>query len=136
MKSIPALSQIQDWAQCINGNNQYVYTPRGKIDADCLNVLQSLHTIRGIQSDVQQEVEWFSSPCNKPETVVEHPTDDQITVPQEFLYDRRYGEIKEPYGMSASELTMLCVDRWVSSDHTCWLMKILNRDQDETFLFT
>ena len=114
-------------------SNQYVQTSRGKVDNDCLNILRRFHTMRSIQDDVQQEVGSFSSPCNRPEAVVEHPTATQIAVLQEFLYCRRYNKIREPYGMSANELAMVCVDRWISSDHICWLMKILNQDQDETF---
>ena len=133
IKSLPAESQLREWAKHIHGPNQYVQTSRGKVDNDCLNILRRFHTMRSIQDDVQQEVGWFSSPCNRPETVVEHPTATQIAVLQEFLYCGRYDEIREPYGMSANELAMVCADRWISSDHICWLMKTLNQDQDETF---
>ncbi len=35
--------------------------------------------------------------------------------------------------MSANELAMICGNRWVSSDHICWLMKTLNMPQSDTY---
>ena len=136
--SLPAESQIHNWKNSlsvkgITGTWKYIETSKGKLDVDCLNRLLMYHTVRRIQTAVQEEVNWFGRPFNKPATVVQHPPAAHVAAFQELLYFQRYDQISQTTGMSPNELAMLCVDRWVSCDHICWLMANLNKAQDKTF---
>lgn len=72
--------------------------------------------ISSIQAAVQQEVTWFSKSYNKPQTVSKHPSPSLIEDFQKMLYFNRYDKICEENGMTAMELAMVCVNRWISSD--------------------
>ena len=120
--SLPAESQIHNWKNSlsvkgITGTWKYIETSKGKLDVDCLNRLLMYHTVRRIQTAVQEEVNWFGRPFNKPATVVQHPPAAHVAAFQELLYFQRYDQISQTTGMSPNELAMLCVDRWVSCDH-------------------
>ena len=49
-----------------------------------------------------------------------------------MLYSNRYDTICEQHGMTAIELSMVCVNRWVSSDYIAWMMKTLTESQSDT----
>ena len=127
VKSLPLESQIGQWkkeiAEDVHSTWVYKETSNGKADATCLNNLSAIYTAKNIQVAVEEELRWFSQPYSKPETVVQHPPSSNIQEFQEFLYCNRYDTIVQPQDMSANELAMICVNRWVSSDHVCWLMK-------------
>ena len=80
---------------------------------------------------VQQEQFYFSEKSTKPQMVVEHPCASSIAKFQELLYTNRSDEILQPYNMSPSELSRLCVDRWMSDDHMLWMTKMLNNMQTD-----
>ena len=135
--SLPGKSQLQEWRRAIDKQDttqwKYMETSKGRLDIDCLNQLTRFHTGRNIQAAVEEEIQWFARPFNKPEIAVEHSTASSISSFQNFLYCKRYDEISKPYGLSSDELSKLCTDRWVSSDHVCWLMANLNQIQVITY---
>ena len=114
--SLPGKSQLQEWRRAIDKQDttqwKYMETSKGRLDIDCLNQLTRFHTVRNIQAAVEEEIQWFARPFNKPETVVQHPTASSISGFQNFLYCKRYDEISKPYGLSSDELSKLCTERW------------------------
>ena len=112
---------------------QYIETSLGRLDMNCIDILLKLHTAKGIQAAVEQETNWFSRTYSKPQTVSQNPPVSLIASFQNMLYCNRYDEIREPHSMSANELAMVCVNRWISSDHICWLMKTLTDSQMHTY---
>lgn len=136
LSSLPSKSQIHQWKTVIDhpasGRTSYIETCYGKVDLNCINHLTRLHTAKDIQKSVEEELKWFSQPYRKPETVVEHPPANHVAKFQRLLYCERYDEILKYCEMSPNELAMLCLYRWVSSDHICWLMRTLNNLQNNT----
>ena len=82
---------------------------------------------------VEQELSWFAEKYTKPQLVVEHPCASSIAKFQELLHTNRNDEILQPCNMSPSELSRLCVDRWMSDDHMLWMTKILNGMHTDTY---
>ncbi len=134
---LPPESQLREWKKkigtSVDGTWKYVETGKGKLDASCIDQLLKLNTAKQIQQSVEEEIKWFCQQHSQPETVVDHPPASQIEKFQELLYCNRYDAIQKPYDMSANELAMLCADRWVSSDHICWLVNTLNNSQNDTY---
>lgn len=94
---------------------RYIETSLGRLDMDCIDILLKLHTAKGIQAAVEQEIDWFSRTYSKPQTVSQNPPLSLIACFQNMLYSNRYDEIREPHSMSANELAMVCVNRWKPS---------------------
>jgi hypothetical protein len=62
----------------------------------------------------------------KPQAVAEHPLATVISNFQRMLYSTKYDEAISPHGITPTELSMICGNRWLSDDHMTWLMKELN----------
>ena len=139
LKSLPSKNQLSTWkdeltsGQNISGQWKYIETSFGRFDVNTINTLLKFHVAKGIKSAVEQEVNWFSRSYNKPRTVSQHPSASVISDFQEILYSSRYDDICEPIGMAATELARLCVNRWLSDEHICWLMKKLTDSQNHTY---
>lgn len=137
VKSLPSEYQLSSWKQDILNNGsmkwRYIETSLGRLDTNCIDILLKLHTAKGIQAAVEQEMNWFSRTYNKPQTVSQHPPASLIANFQNMLYSNRYDEIRQPHLMSANELAMVCANRWISSDHICWMMKTLTDSQVDTY---
>ena len=137
MKSLPSENQPSIWKDQLRQNGagewQYVETSFGKFDQNTIDIMVKFHTAKGIKSAVEQEVAWFSRAYSKPHTVSQHPPASIISDFQELLYSNRYDEICQPHGMPATELATICVNRWLSDDHICWLMKTLTDSQTDTY---
>ena len=112
---------------------KHIATLSGTLAINDINHLLKLHTAKNIQAAVQQEVTWFSKSYNKPQTVSKHPSPSLIEDFQKMLYFNRYDKICEENGMTAMELAMVCVNRWISSDHITWIMKALTEAQKDTY---
>ena len=142
LSSLPSKSQIHQWKTVIDHpaskRTSYIETCYEKVDLNCINHLTRLHTAKDIQKSVEEELlKWFSQPYRKPETVVEHPPANHVAKFQRLLYCERYDcyivkEILKYCEMSPNELAMLCMYRWVSSDHIRWLIRTLNNLQNNT----
>ena len=137
MKSLPSENQLSIWKDQLRQNGagewQYVETSFGKFDQNTIDIMLKFHTAKGIKSAVEQEVAWFSRAYSKPHTVSQHPPASIISDFQELLYSNRYDEICQPHRMPATELATICVNRWLSDDHICWLMKTLTDSQTDTY---
>ena len=134
VSSLPSKSQTISWKKKISSANppSHINTLFGRVDLACIDQLASLNTAKEIQKAVQEELEWFSLPYPKPETVGEHPPPCQVKKLQTLLYCERHDKILKSCDMSPNELAALCVNRWVSTDHMCWLVRALNNLQSDT----
>ena len=135
VKSLPSEVQLHAWEKDIknNGRMKYIETFSGTLDISCIKILLKLHIAKNIQAAVQQGINWFSKSYTKPQTVSNHPPPSLIEDFQKMLYFNRYDEIIEQNDMTAMELAMVCVNRWVSSDHITWVMKVLTESQKDTY---
>ena len=103
------------------------------MDLQTIQTLLKIHSVKKIKKAVEQELPWFAEKYTKPQTVVEHPCASPLAKFQELLYTNRNDEISQPCNMSPSELSRLCVDRWMSDDRMLWMTKILNNLQTDTY---
>ena len=91
-----------------------------------------LNRAKSIKAAVQKEIKWFAAPYDIPATV-HHPRASSIEQFKDLLNSVRYDKVILPYGMSANELSTICLDRWLSCDPIRWLMKSLNGPRSHTY---
>ena len=100
VKSLPQEYQLNSWKHAILNNGgmiwRYIETSLGRLDKNCIDIILKLHTAKGIQAAVQQEIDWYSMTYSKLPTVSQNPEASLIASFQNMLYSNRYDEIREP----------------------------------------
>ena len=113
VKSLPPEYQLNSWKRDILNNGgmiwRYIETSLGRLDRNCIYILSKLHTPKGIQAAVKQEIDWFSRTYSKLQTLSQNPPVSLVASFQNMLYSNRYDELCEPHSMSTNELAMVCV---------------------------
>ena len=114
---VKSKSKIISWKKKIGRANSTCHTDTlfRRVDLGCIDQLASLNTRRIGMA--------FTS---KPKTrnCRGTPTSArQVGKLQTLLCCERHDEILKSCDMSANERAALWVNRWLSSDHVCWLMK-------------
>ena len=104
----------------------------GNLVSDVFKMLK-IHEIKNIKAAVEREIVWFSEDYTKPQTVSENPPAAAITSFQKMLYSSKYDEAIRPHGITPTELSMICDNRWLSDDHITWLMKELTDSGTDTY---
>ena len=134
LNSIPPESQLKEWKKQM-GNSQacYAETASGNFNLSSIQNMLKIHEIKNIKAAVEREVVWFSQDYVKPQTVAEHPPAKVIMNFQKMLYSNKYDEAILPHGITPTELSMICGNRWLSDDHMTWLMKELNHSGSDTY---
>ena len=136
LNSVPPESQLKDWKEQIvqlRGQTCYAETPSGKFSLRSIQNMLKIHEVKNIQAAVEQEIVWFSQDYAKPQAVAEHPPATVILNFQRMLYSTKYDEAISPHGITPTELSMICGNRWLSDDHMTWLMKELNTSETDTY---
>ena len=139
MSYIPPEHQLIQWKEQItrSGSEEqkywYAETTSGKMDLPTIQTLLRFHSATKIKKAVEQELSWFAGKYAKPQMVVEHPCASTVAKFQELLYTNRNDEMLQHCNMSPNELSRLCLNRWISDDHICWMTNILNRSQTDTY---
>ena len=134
LNSIPPESQLKEWKeQIIERKCQtcYAETPSGKFSLSSIQNMLKIHDIK--KAAVEREIVWFSQDYTKPQAVAEHPSVTVILNFQKMLYSKKYDEAISPHGITPTELSMICGNRWLSDDHMTWLMKELTDSGTDTY---
>ena len=134
LNSIPPESQLKEWkTQMGKTLTCYAETPSGNFDLSSIQNMIKIHEIKNVKAAVEQEIVWFSQDYTKPQTVAEHPPDTVIMNFQKMLYTYKYDEAIPPHGITPTELSMICGNRWLSDDHMTWIMKELTDSGTDTY---
>lgn len=136
LNSIPPEGQLKEWKEEIMKRNDqacYAETPSGKFSLGSIQNMLKIHEIKNMKAAVEREIVWFSQDYAKPRAVTEHPPAKAITNFQQMLYLHKYDESIRPHGITPTELSMICGNRWLSDDHMTWLMKELTDTVTDTY---
>ena len=116
-----------------NSQTCYAETPSGKFTVRCIQKMLKIHEMKNIKAAVEREIIWFLEDYTTPQTVSENPPATAIMSFQKMLYSSKYDEAIRPHGITPTELSMICDNRWLSDDHITWLMKKLTDSGTDTY---
>lgn len=100
-------------------------------DEKTMEQLKKINQLKNIKSAVRQEMDWFSDVYEIPASIEKYPPQQFIAKFQSLLYHTPYDMEVPGYAMLPGELSKLCCERWLSSDHVYWFSEQINASQKD-----
>ena len=99
---------------------------------ESIRTCKRLHSIRYIQSIVEREIAFFSSPKMTPRSINKKLDTEALTSFRKYIHDTVSSYTIKDFDMLPGELAYLCGHQWLSDMHLMWIAKQLNNMQFHT----
>lgn len=138
LKFIPTKEALLKWkghldnSEKQSGQQSVVHSPFGVFSTESVDEMIRLHTARIIKKEVAEEKAWLNGTMAEPDGLCKYPSAESVSAFKSLIHSPRYDEEIAGYGMSSEELSKICCNRWLSSDHILWVVEKLNTMQSST----
>lgn len=78
------------------------------------------------------KLKWVKSSIQRPGILTDYPSPESASMFKSLIHTTRYNREIPSYGTDPQELSKVCCNRWLSSDHILWIVKTLNSMQSST----
>ena len=109
-----------------------VHSPFGVFSTESVDQMIRLHTARIIKKEVAEENAWLNGTMAELDGLCKYPSAESISAFKSLIHSPRYDEEIAGYGMTSEELSKICCNRWLSSDHILCVVEKLNTMQSST----
>eukprot|EP00794_Sanderia_malayensis_P017679 gene17679-19443_t len=111
----------------------YMKTSLGLFDIKGIETMINFHHTAAIQRTVEEELSWFSSPYEKPCSMIKYPPTQNVRKFQDILYNSSIGSVLPDCEMMVEDLAYICCGRSLLVKHIEWVLTKLNSMQTETY---
>ena len=138
LKFMPTKEALLKWKSHLDsiekqsGQQSVVHSPFGVFSTESVDQMIRLHTARIIKKEVAEENTWLNGTIAEPDGLCKYPSAESVSAFKSLIHSPRYDEEIAGYGMSSEELSKICCNRWLSSDHILWVVEKLNTMQPST----
>lgn len=135
VKFMPTKETLLKWKNhlsCESNRKCAIHCPFGVFPAQSIDDMIRLHKAYSIKHEVADELKWFKSSIQRPGMMTDYPSPESVSMFKSLIHTTRYDQEIPGYGMDPQELSKVCCNRWLSSDHILWIVKTLNSMQSST----